>query len=252
MNNQKPKVIYLASKPLGKRILDFLLKQKDIELVGVSFPEPLDCPMLPDDQKLLNQLDFDLLLSVNYTKRIKEPLLGKPRLGCINVHNSYNNRIRGRNCSSHAILLARETGVWHHGATIHYMVTEFDSGKIIASRACTIEETDTAKNLHEKTEILTEELIIEWFPRIWCGTCISYLPPEPSYMFKSTSLQDKEVKAEWLPLAKYDFVRALTFPPYERPFMLKEGKKTYLTIDSTEGNDLFLAIDKRCIYTLKK
>ncbi len=252
MANQKPKILYLASKPLGKRILNFLLKQKDIELVGVCFPEPLEIPILPNDQKLFNQLDFDLLLSVNYTERIKEPLLSKPRLGCINVHNSYNNRIRGRNCTSHAILLGRLHGVSYHGVTIHYMVSEFDSGKIIASQACTIEENDTAKTLYDKTEALTEELILEWFPRIWSGTIIPYLPPEPSYMFKSTSLQDKEVKAEWTPLAKYDFVRALTFPPYERPFVLREGKKVYLTIDSTEGNVVLLRIDERCIYTVNE
>jgi len=64
-----------------------------------------------DEMEMIGE-GFDLGISVNYWKIIREPLLSCPVLGFVNVHHSYNLRFRGRNCTTHAIIRARKDNVF--------------------------------------------------------------------------------------------------------------------------------------------
>ena len=62
---------------------------------------------LPKVKKLrfnkLENINFDLGISVNWTKKIHDNLLKLPKYGFINIHNSYKNIIKGRNIATHSI-----------------------------------------------------------------------------------------------------------------------------------------------------
>lgn len=253
------KILFLGTRPLGKRVLEFLLTQSDVEIVGVIEPEDTDCywkenlsslnvPIISSND--LSSIDCDLVVSVNYNKILKEPLLSSTRLGCVNLHHSYNLRLRGRHSATHAILLARPTNTWEHGSTLHYMSAELDAGKIIASASTPIKEEDTAFTLFYRCEDLAMDLIKDHLPKIWRGGVKAYEPSKEFHSFKKKSLPSKEVNLLLSPLEIYDYVRALTFPPFERPYMLVGDQMFFLTIEKT--NRLLLNIDEsRSVYIME-
>src|SRR6188768_2656156 len=126
------RVLFMGSRPLGMKILEFLAHQDGLEVDYLMCGEEQAighlwlgyCRHVEDNHSFLAAQKYDLIVSVNYDRIIKEPLLSSAKLGCVNVHHSHNLRIRGRHCATHAILLARKTGVWEHGTTLHYMAEE--------------------------------------------------------------------------------------------------------------------------------
>ena len=257
---RKTRVAFLGSRPLGKAVLQFLLSQSDVDVIGMLVrsrtpgdywkedPRDLDVRIFKDEAEMLPET-FDLGISVNYWKILKEPVLSHPALGFVNVHHSYNLRLRGRICTTHAIVRARQDNVWHHGSTLHYMANQLDAGQIIASCACPILESDTALTLFQRVEAVSFEMLTEWLPRLWRERVIPYDPPSEFHEWKSTAVSDKEVNIESDALEVYDKVRAFDFPPLEAPYTYMEGRKVYLTtVKSASATLLVDAGQGRCVY----
>lgn len=245
------RILILGSRPLSKKVGEFLLACNDIDIVGkVVLPKEkhtywtedlsdLDIPTVDP-----MEIDFDLGISVNYWNLIKPPLLFKPELGFINIHHTYNLRLRGRNTTTFAILRSRTDNIYHHGSTIHYLNEELDAGKIIATCSCPIYEVDTAKSLFERTEARSFEMIKEWLPRIWRESIIPYEAPSSFQSYKNKDLPNKEIDLNLPGIDIYDIVRALTFPPLERPYIMQDNIKRYLTINSFEGSEPIIEVSK--------
>ncbi len=262
MAENKPRIVFLGSRPLGRKVLEFLLEQPDIEVAGmlVQTPGPdrywtedpadLDVRIFSDEAEMMAE-PFDLGISVNYWRIIREPLLSFPALGFVNVHHAYNLRIRGRNCTTHALLRARPDNIWHHGSTLHYISEQLDAGQIIASRACEIREDDTALSLFERAEEASFAMLREWLPRLWRERIIAYDPPDEFHEWKKRDINEREVDLTMDALAIYDRVRAFVFPPFELPYAHINGRKKNLTtlasdadsllIDAGEGRRVYLA-----------
>ena len=257
----KCKILFLGTRPLGKKVLEFLIGQSNVDIIGVVEPEDsdkywhenlcsLDVPIIMENE--LDSIKCDLVISVNYNKVIREPLLSYPSLGCINLHHSHNLRIRGRHSATHAILLARSTGIYIHGSTLHYMSAELDAGRIIASSSIQIKETDTALSLFHKCEDLAMDLVRESLPKAWDGGVITSEPCKDFYSFKKKDLPGKEVDMKLSDLEIYDYVRALSFPPFERPYFV-QGSRQYLTINPLEGNIVVVdAGENRKVFKLEE
>ncbi len=215
------KILFLGTRKLGGEALSFLKSQKDIEVETDS-----------GDDSFLAAKKYDLIVSVNHDKIIREPLLSSARLGAVNLHHSHNLRIRGRHCATHAILLARQTGVWEHGSTLHYMNAELDAGKVIKTLSCPVYENDTAFTLFNRCEVLGLSLIQNSLPNIWRGEIKTTNPSEEFYTFRQKDLPSKEIDLSLPPLQVYDLVRSLTFPPFDPPYTIIKGEKKTLSIDS--------------------
>lgn len=233
----------LGSRDLSCRITRWIVEQADVEIVGVVAPpfegwwndrlrETVHTLAIPDLS--LGQLVAarpEVLFSINYWRTLPGEVIHAIPGGVVNVHHSYNLRFRGRYSTSWAIVHARRDKFWNHGTTLHYIDESLDRGRIIASRACAIEESDTAATLFEKVEALAFDLFRERFRSILEGSCETYAPPEPSFFYGGDSNKNLEMSWDWEPEAIYDFVRAWTFPGRPTPYFVYRGMKLFVRLD---------------------
>lgn len=87
----------------------------------------------------------DLLVSVSCPYRIRPPMLGLPRIGCLNLHSSVLPAYAGVGTYVH--VLAR--GEPFTGVTVHEMVEEFDAGRIVMQRTVPINEPTSVFRLFQ-------------------------------------------------------------------------------------------------------
>ena len=100
-----------------------------------------------------------------YGKILPEWLLRIPRLGCINVHASLLPRYRGAAPINWAIANGeRETGV-----TVMQMDVGMDTGAMLAKRATTIGDTETAPELAVRLAELGAALLSDTLPKLERG-----------------------------------------------------------------------------------
>jgi len=98
------------------------------------------------DQQQLAQYNADLMVVVAYGLLLPEVILNTPRLGCINVHGSILPKWRG----AAPIQRSLEAGDEKTGVTIMQMDKGLDTGAMILTAECDIENTDTSASLYEK------------------------------------------------------------------------------------------------------
>lgn len=263
---KKTRVVFMGSRPLGYYALKLLQSISHVEVVATVVKEPppnawwkndpfhIATNALSNHAELLN-VDFDFGVSINYWKIIESEIIKIPRLGFVNLHHSYNLCLRGRNMTSHAILTARNLNRWYHGTSLHYTDDGLDTGPIIASKACELKEDDTAWTLFNKVEVLGEDLLNEWFPRLTQAK-VPAAYPEPNHPL-SLRLDESEkyIPDIYLdPIYTYDFVRAFDFNRYYAlAFTLIDGIKVELTTDHQFGDNLILKLDgNRAIYAARE
>ncbi len=109
------------------------------------------------DQQQLAQYDADVMVVVAYGLLLPEVILTAPRLGCINVHGSLLPKWRG----AAPIQRSLETGDEKTGVTIMQMDKGLDTGAMILSAECAIENTDTSASLYEKLAQLGPKALID-------------------------------------------------------------------------------------------
>ena len=100
---------------------------------------------LPD---ILGDQDWadDILLSVHWPSKFTPERLKQFRIGALNLHNSYLPWNRGAHACSWAIV-----GRTPHGATMHWMDQEFDTGDIFHQERLGMIPGETAHELYQRT-----------------------------------------------------------------------------------------------------
>lgn len=227
----KIQVLYCTSRYLGYRVLQWLISRSpEFVIAGVCLSEsnaPITCNDIIRDLLRINHipeitwenigdLEYDIGLSVNYDRIISQEFLERADKGFWNIHHSYNMRLRGRNITTHAILTARQTGIYYHGTSLHKMVPELDAGPIVASKATAIYDYDTAYTLFSRVEDMAYQLIDEWIPRICFETVYTYeAPKEGIMMFRNKDIGSREILESYDHNKIYDIIRAFDFPGFE-------------------------------------
>lgn len=264
--NRRSRIIFLGGRELGTKTLDWLCECEWAEVTGVC-PLPIDfdpnfhtsMSTIIDNRNLrvLNIEDvkyetFDIGLSVNYHKILKEDVLNIPSKGFYNIHHSYNLRLRGRNITTQAILKARKTGFNYHGTTLHKIVPALDCGPIVASCSCEIAPDDTAYTLFQKVDALALDTIKTWMPRIASNSVVLYeTPNEGFYYFKNTDLPSKQVPCDFLSDEEiYDYVRAFDFPGYDPSYFMINNKEIPVVIKERAPYIIPLQFRNHTYYTL--
>ena len=108
-------------------------------------------------QQALAQLHADLLVVVAYGLILPQAVLDTPRLGCLNVHASLLPRWRGAAPIQRAIQAGdRETGI-----TIMQMDAGLDTGAMLATATCGIDQQTTAASLHDRLAELGPPLLLQ-------------------------------------------------------------------------------------------
>jgi len=130
------------------------------KLLALEYNLPVEQPVNfkeANDQQHLALYKADVMVVVAYGLLLPEVILHAPRLGCINVHGSLLPKWRG----AAPIQRSLEAGDEKTGVTIMQMDKGLDTGAMILTAECAIENTDTSASLYEKLAQLGPKALID-------------------------------------------------------------------------------------------
>ncbi len=252
-----PKVLYMGFGEIGRFCLERLLP--DFEIAGVfcrasDRSEREDIPSVytaarraglhvfpatdPSDPEFLaeaRRLAPDLLLSVQYDRILKVPLLAIPRHGSYNLHFGPLPRLRGCFPTKWAIL-DDEPG----GLAFHCIDPGIDTGDVIARALVPLAPDETDKTLYGKLVAAGKALFVAqlgWMRELNAPPALPQNSEEASYHPKRMpfdGILDWSRDAAWIER----FVRAFTFPPYPAAKTWLDGEEIQLRAPVGIGPDL--------------
>lgn len=113
----------------------------------------------------LEELQPDLIISMNASQKFDDAVLTLPRLACLNVHSGELPRYRGLFTVFWQLYEGRDYTV----PTVHVMNEKLDDGPIVASVRCPIDEADSLYEATIKTKKYATRLTIEVIDKYICG-----------------------------------------------------------------------------------
>jgi len=164
------------------------------------------------------------LYSFSYRNLLSERVLRLASIAALNLHPSLLPRYRGRAPVNWVLVNGeRETGV-----TLHHMVARADAGDIVAQRAASIDDDDTALTLYRKLVPLGAGLVRESHPLIVAGRA----PRHPQDLSQGNYCgrrrpDDGRIDWNWPARRIFNLVRAVTHP-YPGAFCFESGRKLYV------------------------
>ena len=106
---------------------------------------------------LINQ-NVDLVLVGTWKERLAKEIFNVPTIGTVNVHPSLLPKYRGPNPYMQTIL----HGETESGVTLHLIDEGYDTGAILSREKVPIANTDTSKELREKSVRVARKLVREF------------------------------------------------------------------------------------------
>ncbi|WP_240224924.1 methionyl-tRNA formyltransferase [Rheinheimera hassiensis] len=138
----------------GQQLQPSAVKQLALQH-NLAVYQPKSLKKVPAQQELA-ALDADLMIVVAYGLILPQAVLDTPRLGCINVHGSLLPRWRGAAPIQRAIW----AGDTQTGVTIMQMDAGLDTGAMLSTVSCDIDDTDTSASLYDKLAILGPKALL--------------------------------------------------------------------------------------------
>ena len=123
----------------------------------------------PEQQRILSELQADIMVVVAYGLILPQAVLDAPRLGCINVHASILPRWRGAAPIQRAI----EAGDSETGVTIMQMDAGLDTGAMLSISRCEIDSNETSASLHSKLEKLGAPALLHTLESLGSGLAVA-------------------------------------------------------------------------------
>lgn len=231
----RPRVVYLGFGAVGVKCLDDLL-DGGFEVAGVlcrtsdrsvtpgdatsvftrATEAGLHCfpdvnPGSPEFLAKVEALRPDLLLSVQYDRILKAPLLAIPRHGAFNLHFGPLPRLRGCFPTKWAILENEPAGV-----TFHYIDPGIDSGDVVDQIIVPLNPDETDETLYHRLQEAGYQLFrrqLAWMKALDMPPRLPQDPAKASYHPKQLPFGGV---VDWTNDATSveRFIRAFTFPPY--------------------------------------
>lgn len=249
------RVLFVGSKGMGAMALDELVRQ-DADIVAVVCrwddpnsgqrypsvterarhhgfepftPNDINDPQFVDE---LAGLQPDLMLTAFYPKIYRAPLLEIPPLGSLNLHFAPLPRYRGSWPGAWAII----NGETRHGVTLHKMTPAIDAGDIVAQEFFEILPEDTGQTLYAKCEEAGLRLLQTHLPQILQGEIDGTPQDERRKLFYGREKPYSGiVDFNWTTKQIVDYVRALTFPPFENPAVVF-GENRFIILKAVPGD----------------
>lgn len=190
--------------------------QRRAEVLGIEVRSPTRL-RATDDQMAFAALDCDIAVVAAYGLILPQPILGAPRLGCINVHASLLPRWRGAAPIQRAILAGDAVS----GVTIMQMEAGLDTGPILTKVEVPIE----AMNAGALTRALAAEgarLLVD---------VLADLPahppmPQPDIgMTLAPKIDKSEARLDFLPSASQVVRQIRAFAPSPGAFFEWAGER---------------------------
>lgn len=231
------KVIFMGTPAFSVPILQALIDEETIEIVGVVSqpdrkvgrkqiitPPPVKQLAMEhnltmyqpeklsgsDEMREILTLDIDLIITAAYGQYVPTKLLNAPTHRAINVHASLLPKYRGAAPIHYAVLNGDEKT----GVTIMYMEKEMDAGNIISQREIAINDEDDTGNLFEKLSLVGRDLLMDTLPAIFAGENESIVQNEDEVTF-SPMISKEQEKIDWTLTARevFNHIRALRPAP---------------------------------------
>ena len=167
----------------------------------------------------------DLILSLQWRRILRPPLLGIPRLGVVNLHNAPLPMLRGCDPFSWAI----HDGLERMGVSLHQVIDEgVDSGPVLAQRFWPITATSTSWSLYMEAQRESELLMGESLPDILAARLTPRVqePCHASY-HPMGQFRFRDLEADWkLPAVTLSAaLRSRIFVPFQVPFFSCRGER---------------------------
>ena len=134
-----------------------IIKAKNLGIKTFVFPVNKNNSMEIFEKKLLNLLNkekIELICLAGFMKILSKNFLQNYNGTVLNIHPSILPSIKGLN--THQRILEKD--IKTHGATVHTVTSELDSGKILGQVTINILKKDTPKNLASKLIIKEHKL----------------------------------------------------------------------------------------------
>lgn len=174
----------------GNKLMPSAVKQAAL-LHNLPIFQPQNFKQL-EDQKILQELQADLMIVVAYGLILPNVILNAPRLGCINIHASLLPRWRGAAPIQRALLAGDKTT----GVCIMQMDKGLDTGAVFASEALPILTTDTSFILFAKLAKIGAQLLIKTLPNLLAQKIIPKIQSETGITY-AHKIEKSESPIKW-------------------------------------------------------
>lgn len=144
-------------KPVGRKMV---MTPPDVKVCAEELSIPVYQPVKlreGDNDKLISELNPDVIVVVAYGQLLPESILNIPKYGCINVHGSLLPKYRGAAPIQWSVL----NGDTVTGVTTMYMEKGLDTGDILLKEEYEIGINETAGEVFDNLSKLGGELIIK-------------------------------------------------------------------------------------------
>ena len=171
------------------------LKASAVKLLALANDLPVFQPQSlkdPEQQKILADLQADIMVVVAYGLILPQAVLDIPRLGCINVHGSILPRWRG----AAPIQRAVEAGDEETGVTIMQMDAGLDTGAMLCISRCPIESTDSSATMYKKLEQLGAPALISTLNNLQAGKALAVVQDDSQSCY-AAKIDKSEALMDW-------------------------------------------------------
>ncbi|WP_338910931.1 methionyl-tRNA formyltransferase [Serratia marcescens] len=145
-----------------------------------------------ENQRLVVDLNADVMVVVAYGLILPQAVLDMPRLGCINVHGSLLPRWRG----AAPIQRSLWAGDSETGVTIMQMDAGLDTGDMMHKIACPIESSDTSASLYGKLAQLGPQGMLTTLRQMADGSATREVQDEALVTY-AEKLSKEEARLDW-------------------------------------------------------
>lgn len=208
-------------EPSSKVVKNYLYR--DLSILGEQFGVPVYKinQNISDFQETISKLQPDFILVVGWYYQIPKKILSIPRKGAAGIHASLLPKYRG----NAPLVWAMINGEPETGISLFYFDEGVDTGDIIAQKKIQIEENDTIKELLEKVEIASVQVLADEIPRIANGTASrTKQNHELATSFPKRTPEDGKIDWNWDKKRIENFIKAQT-KPYPGAFTIIGDKK---------------------------
>ena len=238
------KVIFLGRKPFSCKALKYLL-DNNVDVLAVvaqqnkdkihwtpnlaDFAKQNNIPLLTDqelyktiDSNNLNNNNFcldkvDLVISYLFWKKIKQPLIKLPKIGCINFHPAPLPDLRG--LGGYNIAIYEDWN--YYGVSAHFVDETFDTGDIIQVKKFEINPQEhTAYTLEQKSQQEMFELFKEVINTLIKGEKLNRIKQSSGrYITKENFESLRKVDQSDTPDQVNRKIRAFWYPPFDGAYV---------------------------------
>lgn len=215
-----PLVLTQPDRPKGRgmQLQPSPVKQTALKL-GLTVAQPQSLRH-EDAQELLRKQHADVMVVAAYGLILPQAVLDIPTHGCLNIHASLLPRWRGAAPIQRAI----EAGDAETGVCIMQMDAGLDTGNVVSEHRYTIQNTDTAGNVHDALAHIGAQAIVADLQRLQQEGRLNSTPQPENGVTYANKLNKEEARINWSEPAHIIERKIRAFNPVPAAWTEYQGK----------------------------